>query len=310
MTEASWPSPNHGTPARSVTDAEYPHLAPWASDGVFPSSSDVVYANSSGMQVHVRAGKYAIVRGHAWTSGGSEYNLTVAANSSGSTRVDTVVLRLDRSTWDVTAVVRQGTPGSGAPTLQRDTGDTGLWEIPLADVTVPNGVSSIAAGNVKTRTLSQSNAVRVCGVITDIQATLTTGDIVYEAQNGRWLGWTGSNATVMHWDTGDIPLAIGGSTWTSAGLTGRRVGDVVSLNINVIRAGSTFVTSDPDGSRIVAPIDTRLRPRRTEYTAGQFTGGADSVRVEVRTDGSVWVAYPSENVAVGRYLRSTITYLA
>lgn len=202
MTQASWPSPNHGSPARAVTDAEFPHLAPWASDGVFQSASDVIYGNSSGREVHVRAGKYGIVQGHAWYSGGSDFALAIGANSSGSTRVDTVVLRLDRSTWDVTAVVRAGTPGAGPPTLQRDAGDTGLWEIPLADVTVDNGVAVIASGKVTSRTLFQSSATRPCNVITDVQATLDDGDIVYEASTGRWVGWTGGVPAVLHIDSG------------------------------------------------------------------------------------------------------------
>lgn len=253
--ESSWPSPNHGTPARSVTDAEYPHLAPWVADGVFQSGSDVVYANSSGMQVHVRAGKYAIVRGHAWYSGTAEYNLTIAANSTGSTRVDTIVLRLDRSTWDVTAAVRQGTAAAGAPTLQRDTGDTGLWEIPLADVTVPNAAASISAGNVKTRTLYQAGGARVCSSLTDVKAALAAGDLVYETSTGRWVGWNGTAGQVLYSDTGWVSLAPKSSKFVAGGypLRARAVGGVAYVKGNVVVDGTVSVSSTSEPQVVQLP---------------------------------------------------------
>jgi hypothetical protein len=288
MAEASWPSPNHGSPARSVTDTEYVRLAPWSSDGVFPSASDVVYANSSGMQVHVRSGKYAIVRGHAWTSGTAEYNLTIGNNTSGKTRVDTVVLRLDRSTWDVTAAVRAGTPGSGAPTLQRDTGDTGLWEIPLADVTVPNAAASIAAVNVKARPLLQAAASRACTVIADVQALLVAGDIVYEASTGRWIGWTGSAGQVLYQDTGWVTYNVASSKFSAGGfpLKVRAVNGVCYVKGNALVEGTVTIqsgTSEPKVAQLptgfypaadhiwLAPIGQSAAGRMRLYTSGLIT---------------------------------------
>ncbi|MCO6011406.1 hypothetical protein NE236_41300 [Actinoallomurus purpureus] len=218
MAEVSWPSPSHGTPARAVTDTEYPRLIPWSADGIFPDVSDLVYANSSAREVHVRANRYAIVRGHAWASGTSEFNLTIAANTSGKTRIDTVVIRLDKSTWNANCVVRQGTPGAGAPTLQRDAGDTGLWEIPAADVTVLNGAASIAGGNVKSRPLLQAAASRACTVITDIQTVLVPGDIVYETSTGRWIGWNGTAGQILYQDTGWQSYSVASSKFSAGGL--------------------------------------------------------------------------------------------
>lgn len=309
MVQASWPSPNHNS--RSVTDAEFGHLAPWASDGIFQSSTDPVYANGSGMVVHVRPEKYGIVQGHTWYSGTLEFDLTIGGNSSGSTRVDTVVLRLDRSTWDVTAAVHQGTAGAGAPALTRDTGDTGVWEIPVANVTVDNGVASIAANKVTMRPMLQAGALRKVNVITDVQNLLQAGDALYESSTGKWWGWNGSSADLIAYDTGTISLPIGYSTWTatSPGLLGRRVGNTVSLTLSVIRQKSTFSKSDPDGSVIAGPIDTRLRPpSHPEYGVGQFTTGA-SVRIGVDTDGTVSVSHASNDVPVNSYLRATVTYL-
>jgi hypothetical protein len=301
MTQASWPSPSHGSPARAVTDAEYPHLAPWASDGVFQSASDVVYGNSSGLEVHVRTGKYAIVQGHAWESGASEFAVEIAANTSGSTRVDTVVLRLDRSTWDVTAAVRQGTPGAGPPTLQRDAGDTGLWEIPLADVTVDNGAATIASGKVVARTLFQSGAMRPCNVITDIQTTLDDGDMVYEASTGRWIGWGSAGGVVLYEDTGNVAVTLTNSAWSQLlACSARRRSGIVSLRFAITRQSSTFTKSDPDGSALCT-LPSQFRPDIDQYGTTSFSGGIGTARVQVlQATGVVSLQHNTVDVTVGR----------
>ncbi|MFJ2006989.1 hypothetical protein [Streptomyces chartreusis] len=143
MAQSSWPSPGHNS--RAVTDLEYEKVASRFSDnGVYGTpADDAVVTAGTGLSVNVRSGVYASVRGHAWSSGTSTVTLSIGANSSGSTRVDRVVLRLDRSDWTVRAVVKAGTPGSGVPTLTQQTGDTGVYEVLLANVTVLNGASSV-----------------------------------------------------------------------------------------------------------------------------------------------------------------------
>lgn len=310
MAEGSWPSPNHGSPARSVTDTEYVRLAPWNSDGIFPSSSDVIYANSSGMQVHVRANKFGLVRGHAWTSGPDEYNLTIGPNTSGSTRIDTGVLRLDRSTWDVNAAVRPGTPGAGAPALQRGTGDTGLFEIPLADITVVNGAASIAAGNVRTRTLLQAGGVRVCNAIGDIQAVLTAGDIVYELTTGRWIGWTGSSGATLHEDTGYQNLTIIGN-WQVGGFTPqvRLRNGWVYLRGSIVRKTNTLQSTDTNSP--IATIPASYRPAGTHNWATGTSGPVDNIRLQVDAGtGALAVVGTAADIPVGRAVYLDTSWIA
>lgn len=150
MAESSWPTL---AGSRVVTDIQWEQMASgFAADGVVgsPTDSAVVYADSTGMQVKIRASKLALVRGHGWYSGASEFTKAIGSNSSGSTRVDRIVLRLTRSTWAVTSEVKAGTPGAGAPALTQDaTGSgSGVYEIGLATVTVTNGAATISAGNV------------------------------------------------------------------------------------------------------------------------------------------------------------------
>lgn len=149
MAESSWPSPSNG---RVVDDSQYEKLGigPGAPAGVLGgfTTPQLVSGDSSGMQVKVAADRYAEVRGHIWWSGSTIFTKAIAANASGSTRVDLVVLRLSRTTWDVTCTVITGTPGSGAPAPVQDLTTTGNFDLPLATVTVTSGASSITAGNV------------------------------------------------------------------------------------------------------------------------------------------------------------------
>lgn len=150
MAESSWPTVAGG---RSITDIQWEEMAAgFAASGVIgaPTDTPVIYADSTGMQIKVRANKLALVSGNGWTSGPTEFTKAIGSNGTGSTRIDLVVLRLTRSTRTVTVEVRAGSPGSGVPAAVQDsmlTG-TGIWELPLAQVTVAAGASTIAAGNV------------------------------------------------------------------------------------------------------------------------------------------------------------------
>lgn len=152
MATSSWPDP---ATSRAVTDTQYEQLAsPQYVDGLAGSPTDtpLVYADGTARQVFLRANRIAQLRGHGWSSGGTDAVVTISSNVSGSTRIDLVVLGLNRSTWAVTAYARAGTPGAGAPpALQLDTGSTGVYEMPLAEVTVGTGVSVITADKVKPR---------------------------------------------------------------------------------------------------------------------------------------------------------------
>lgn len=111
-----------------------------------------------GMFVGVTEGE-AMVEGFWYRNTPPTLQLPIATNTSGSTRVDIVALRLDRVANTLSAVVKQGTPGAGAPTLTQIVG--GVWELGLATVTVPTGTTSaVTAGMIAdTRTYSQTARV-------------------------------------------------------------------------------------------------------------------------------------------------------
>lgn len=151
MAESSWPTV---AGSHAISDTQWELMAQgFAADGVIglPTDTAVVYADSTGLQVKIRAGKYGLVKGHGWQSGTAEFTKAITANNSGQTRIDLVVLRFNRTDQTVTVQVKAGTPGSGAaPALQQDASSTGagLYEIGLAKVTVATGASTISSGNV------------------------------------------------------------------------------------------------------------------------------------------------------------------
>jgi hypothetical protein len=303
MAQVSWPSPAYNS--RNVTDAEYEILAArFSDDGVIgdPGDTSVVTAGT-GLQVLVRAEKYASLRGHAWWSGATDDPLTIAGNSSGSTRTDRVVLRLDRATWTVRAVVVEGTPGGGAPALTRD---ATWYDLPLSRVTVPNGAASVT---VTREELYIGSRVRPVDSATP-NPFPALGELQYERDLGRLRFWDGATRRVLYEDTGNLALPEGFSTWTTStgGRVGRKISGVVVLSINVRRANSPFSVNDPDGSKVCNAIPTSLRPQRDEHFTVKFSGSGIA-RLEVRTDGEVWLTGNSETIPVGAFMRATVTYL-
>ena len=306
MAQDSWPSSSHNS--RNVNEAEYETINARATDDGIdgdPTQSPVVTAGA-GLQVLVKAGKTGCVRGFAWTAGTTDVPLTIAANSSGSTRTDWVVLRLDRSTWNVRAVIKQGTPGAGAPAITQDLGGSGVFEVTLATVTVPNGAASVTVTPWTTYIpvgVRPANSGRA-------PAFPRLGEVQYRPDLGAWQGWNGSVWKALYEDTGELPITGMFDTWQpEADCVGHRVGDTVTVRMSVRRVTSTFSANDEDGSKI-GVVPASLKPiSRYQYTTGIFTSGAVA-RVEIRNDtGEIWVRYPSASVAPGRVLSFTLTYL-
>ncbi len=154
MAETSWPLP----PNAVVSDTQYEQLLQgYTPSGVMGSPGDtgIITAPGSGTRIiTVRLGKYALVRGHMWYSGTSDVNMaSLASNGSGNPRIDLVVLRYTRSTGAVTAAVITGTPAASptAPTPTQTLSTSGVFEIPIAQVAVAAGATTITTGNITSR---------------------------------------------------------------------------------------------------------------------------------------------------------------
>ncbi|WP_432136839.1 hypothetical protein [Streptomyces sp. bgisy154] len=268
MAQQSWPYTAYNSGA--VTDDEYEILAARHSDdGVYGSPSDTaVVSAGAGLSVDVRAGVYASLRGHGWESGATAVNLAISANSSGSTRVDWVVLRLDRSTWTVAAAVREGTAGAGAPSLVQDVGDytTGVYEIPLAQVTVEDGAAAVTVTRAE---LYVGARIRPCTSTTRNLAPVR-GEMAWETDTSRMLIYTGTAWRTVYQDSGPIVInqTLGGWEIQADSVLEVRNG-VANLRFGYFqRVGSLGMTA-----RLPLLVPAQYRhPTRDQYAVAYITG--------------------------------------
>jgi hypothetical protein len=290
MAQSSWPSPAHND--RAVTDVEYEKIAArFSDDGVDGKPSDTaVVTAGTGLNVTVRAGVYATVRGHAWTSGTSNVTLAVGANSSGQTRTDRVVLRLDRSDWAVRAVVKAGTPGAGAPALTQSTGDTGTYEIPLADVTVLNGAASVT---VTRRELWVGSRVRPCTSSSRNPAP-TVGEMCLETDTGMVRMWDGASWVTIRRtdDTANVDVTLSAWTPTGSSVLERR-GDICVLRTAYFeRKTSALAAASDSRLPLLIPSAHRhayLQMHTPVYLSGHRIGMMTLFPANHERAGQLWV---------------------
>lgn len=150
---------------------------------------------SSNIEVQVGA---ALVTGTLYWTDTTE-TLPIGANVSGNPRIDTVVVRKDFIAQTTRLAVRQGTPAASPvpPTLTQSAGVT--WEIPLADIAVANGFSSIADANITGRQefVNVGNGTFVDGILNNSGGVLEDGDVViWDSSAARGVTTT---ATSNHW---------------------------------------------------------------------------------------------------------------
>ncbi|QAY15929.1 minor tail protein [Streptomyces phage Janus] len=174
-----------------------------------------VYGDSSGMQVKVNPG-FAVVRGHAVQSTAVETRTIAAA--SAATRYDRVVLRLDPTANAISLAVVQGTSGGGVPALTQT--DTGVFEFPLATVTVPVGAATITAGNVSLEREFLGNTVGGWATSTRPKSP-RTGRLGFNNSTKTWEFWDGTAwkdlAPTITWSTIEgAPAAFPPSSHTHA----------------------------------------------------------------------------------------------
>lgn len=100
--------------------------------------------SSNGLTSSIALGR-AHVRGAYYERTSTAYTYTHPANTNANPRIDTVVLRRDLAAKAVTLAVLQGTPAATPTAVALTQVDTGVWEFPLFDVTVPANSGTVLA---------------------------------------------------------------------------------------------------------------------------------------------------------------------
>ncbi|WP_145498647.1 hypothetical protein [Streptomyces sp. CFMR 7] len=256
MADTSYPSPAHND--RQVNDLEYERLsARFSDDGVYgePLNPPVVTAGT-GLTVTVRPDVAASVRGHAWYSGTTPLTLPITPSSSGQARIDWVVLRLDRSDWTVRAAVITGTPGGGPPALTQQTDDTGVYEIPLAQVRV------LALATTVTVTRAELYAGTRCRPCTSTTRNPhpRLGETCFEGDTRRHMMWDGYGWRTLWEDSGETILqTVAAPGWTvDSGTVLRIRNGIVFLRLGAF--GRTSALAGTVESRLPILLPEAARP--------------------------------------------------
>lgn len=262
MAETSYPNPG-------VTQLQHERLLGRAlPSGLIgePGDQPLIYADGSGTrEIRVRASRQAVVDGYGWQNDASVVTKTLAANSSGSPRVDLVVLRLNRADWTVTVQVVQGTPGAGAPAATRTpaSAGSGVYEIELATVTVANGATTLAGSTVTERAwyLGEDGQI-LCKAST--RPPHQRGRTAFEVDTGRWILSDGTNWRNAVDDSGTVAVSmVSGFSATENAL--QRRGGVCVLNLKVQRTtgaipggSTTKVANIPAGFEPTFPVQSTV----------------------------------------------------
>lgn len=267
MASISYPRPAFN--AGKVTELQYEHLASaQAADGVVgtPADQPLVYSDGTGIRtVKVRLGRRALVRGHMYESGTSDIPIELAANVSGAVRIDLIVLRLTRSTMRVQEAAITGTPGAGTPAGTNDTGDTGVWDFPIARVTVASGATALAASTVTpTAWYLGDDGQILCtagngSTIPSTRPPHQAGRRIFEVDTGKALISTGSSWVIEYEDTGWVGVSLAAG-WSSQGTRVRRVNGVVTMQLDIARAGTALAAGTPSN---LANLAVEFRPLNT-----------------------------------------------
>lgn len=261
MASISFPNPAYNGGAVEVGEHEQLAHSGFGTGIVgHPSTtSQVAYCDGTGTRaVHLRAERWVVVRGLMWYSGASIITVNLTANTSGQTRIDRVVLRVDRSAETVTEEILPGTPGSGAPpALTANTGvGSGVWEFPLGRATVASGASALAAGDfvpeawyLGGQSIVTNGADTAPGAAQQHAATLR-----YDAASDTVSVSTGAAWREVYSRSGKVTLTAAAG-WSLGGYGGhvRRNNNLVTLAGQFVRTGAqlssgpSLLTRLPEG---------------------------------------------------------------
>lgn len=188
----------------------------------------------------------ALVRGTVYEND-SDLTLAVGANASGNPRIDTVVLRKDYVLQTVRAAVLQGSPAaSPSPPSMTQTATT--WEIPIADIAVANGFSTLTDSNISPRQLwvNVGAGTYIDNVLNNSGDTLQDGDVVI---------WDYSSAKAVTTTTTANHAKVAG-VWAGGVATNGRYGRIQTRGFTKVRLSVTNGVVGPTNVSIGAIVVT------------------------------------------------------
>lgn len=272
----------------------------WLATGVIRS-----YLNSLAVTADGTTLGGSVASGGAWIEGfyyesDAPLAFTVTAAHATLSRIDRVILRLDRTANTITQVVLAGTAAASpvAPTLTVT--DT-LWEIGLATVLVDPAVGVIAAGKVTdTRTLVQNGQKPIQGLAANLPTVRQQG-LVYYATDTDVLYYDDGTATHTFSSTATADAAY--APRLAAGVRAHRSGlqtvatatsTAVLLNAET-EDTSSFHDLVTNVSRITVPATRAGLYLITAQISWAATAATTRVTANLRLNGTTFLAEYTAN---------------
>ena len=210
--------------------------------------------------------------------------LTFTTNTSGSTRIDRVVARLNYDDRKIEFAVLQGTP-SGSPVAPSLTQNTTYWELSLAKVTLANGYTTITNANIT----DERSDDTVCGYTTF--RALNKVDKIVTGTNAKTYSYTHTQTS--------------GSTATQGSVLIETTPSESSANL--ITSGAVYPKLDKITSGTNAKTYAYTRTQISGTTATQDSIQVDTAVTEnsgnLVTSGGVYTALSSLGSTI--YLKET-----
>lgn len=247
----SWPNLAHANRSISLAENEA-LLTPGILTGLVGyDGTSPVYADSTGMQAKIRAGVKGNVRATAFANAVEHVvsGIPTVSSGAGTSRIDLIVARLNRgaaapNAFTVTPVRIQGTAAASPvePSPVRSLAVDGIYDLPLAAVTIDNGVATIAANKVANRAWWVSPS-GLQGFST-ARPPVESGLLFRENDTGiLLLGTTGGTWTTLYRDTGWVTPSTPSGFSITGGFRIRRVGNLVTLSFQLNRTGATIASN-------------------------------------------------------------------
>lgn len=202
----------------------------WRPSG--PLITDLAPADWDVLQPSAGTGRQVLVEaGSAWIAGhygewDAQSALDITANTSGSTRVDAIVARVDFVNNTIELDVVEGTPGAGLPALTQDTSE---WEILLGSSTLLDDGTTVTVADLRTCVGSSSGTYTPVVRNNTTEGTISAGSstIRYSRLDDRvtveaflvFSAFTGTGTFTMSLPTDAEPLRTSAHNYVGLGYT-------------------------------------------------------------------------------------------
>ncbi|MDD2956454.1 MAG: hypothetical protein PHD67_09110 [Oscillospiraceae bacterium] len=180
--------------------------------GVYAADGNFEVTANGDMTVTVSPGLAWALMSDAWGVSmylDSDYNLTIPTADGVLSRIDSVVLRMDKINNTAYPAVVKGPPGSApvAPAPQRD---AAAYELVIARVSVPAGAVGITQSNITDTRLDET----VCGLMRDGVTGIPTAELYAQAAaqmtdwNAEFGAWFAAVQDTLDADTAGHLLSL------------------------------------------------------------------------------------------------------